>query len=413
MATRPLTTLAQIFQEAGNTLIDKSPGYRTTHQPIHESESGESLHINTETGYWRCWSCEQHGGLVSAVKSLYKLEVKDAETWLREHYPISVARLAEDKALPEAFLRQCGLADIEPGVVSMPYYDVSGKALHIKRRFAYTATLGSKWPDGIETLAYGLETLATARKIGFVVLVEGESDHWTLRYHGVPSLGIPGATNAKTLKASYLDGIHTIYVWKENDVGGTKFVDGIGKRLEALGWEGVAKVISSPKAKDPSALHKQDPQGFTAAFQTILKAATLLQSKDIWKRIKTAPQFLAEPDPEFVGIAKDLVVPQAITVMVSPRGLCKTQTTLSLAVALARGTTFRGEQLKPTRVLLLDRDNPTRYFKRSLRGWGGELAERLHVLGREDAPLLTQLSAWDELPAEHYDVVIICNGPRI
>ena len=36
-----------------------------------------------------------------------------------------------------------------------------------------------------------------------------------------------------------------------------------------------------------------------------------------------------------------------------------------------------------------------------------ELADRLHVLGREDAPLLTNLSAWDELPAEHYDVVVI------
>ena len=37
-----------------------------------------------------------------------------------------------------------------------------------------------------------LKTLMTARKIGFVILVEGESDQWTLRYHGFPSLGIPG-----------------------------------------------------------------------------------------------------------------------------------------------------------------------------------------------------------------------------
>jgi DNA polymerase I len=402
-----LSMLARVFQSAGNRLVEKTPGFRTTHHPIHDSDSGESLHIDTEKGSWHCWSCGQGGGIVAAVKSLYTSEAKEAEAWLREHLPLSVERLAEEKALPEAFLRQCGLVDLEPGVVGIPYCDQAGKTLHTKRRTAYTASLGSQWPNDTETMVYGLKTLATAREKGFVVLVEGESDQWTLRYHGFPSLGIPGASNVKTLNASHLEGIRTIYVWKETDGAGAGFVERVGKRLEALGWEGEAKVISAPKIKDPSLLHKRNPQEFQAAFQAILKAATLLRPKDVWKRIKTAPQFLAEPDPEFAGIAKDLVVPQAITVMVSPRGLCKTQTTLSLAVALARGTTFRGERLQPTRVLLLDRDNPTRYFKRSLRGWGGELADRLHVLGREDAPLLTQLSAWDELPAENYDVVII------
>jgi DNA polymerase-1 len=404
---RPLPTLARIFQMAGNMLIDKPPGYRTTHHPVHDSESGESLHINTEKDTWRCWSCEAWGGIVSAVMSLYRLDAKEAETWLQEQFPLSVARLAEDKALPESFLRQCGLGDIEPGVVGIPYYDQAGKVLHMKRRTAYTASLGSQWPHGVETMVYGLETLAIARERQYMVLIEGESDRWTLLHHGFPCLGIPGASNVKTLKAAYLEGIRTVYVWKETDAAGAGFVERVGKRLEALGWDGEAKVISAPKIKDPNVLHKRNPQEFKAKFQAILKAATLLQPRDVWKRIKTAPQFLAEPDPEFVGIAKDIVVPQAITVMVSPRGLCKTQTTLSLAVSLARGTTFRGEKLQPTRVLLLDRDNPTRYFKRSLRGWGGELADRLHVLGREDAPLLTNLGAWDELPAENYDVVII------
>ena len=136
---------------------------------------------------------------------------------------------------------------------------------------------------------------------------------------GFRVLGFLGASNVKALKSAYLEGLRTIYVWKETDAAGAGFVDRVAKRLEALGWDGEAKVICAPKVKDPNALlHKRDPSTFKATFQTILKTATLLQPKDIWKRIKTAPQFLAEPGPEFVGIAKDLVVPQAITVMVSP-----------------------------------------------------------------------------------------------
>jgi len=228
----PSSTLAYIFQAAGNTLHEKPPGYRTTHHPVHDSESGESLHIDFDKGSWHCWSCERGGGIVNAVESLYSLDRKAAEAWLQEHVPVSVARLAEDKALPAAFLQQLGLVDIAPGVVGIPYRDVSGKTLHTKRRTAYTAALGSHWPSGAEAMVYGLEEVANARKEGFLVLVEGESDHWTLRYHGIPSLGIPGATNVRSLKVIFPEGIHTVYVWKETDAAGAGFVDRVGNGLK-------------------------------------------------------------------------------------------------------------------------------------------------------------------------------------
>jgi putative DNA primase/helicase len=40
-------------------------------------------------------------------------------------------------------------------------------------------------------MLYGLWRLEKIRRVGWVVLVEGESDTQTLWIHGIPALGIP------------------------------------------------------------------------------------------------------------------------------------------------------------------------------------------------------------------------------
>ena len=54
-----------------------------------------------------------------------------------------------------------------------------------------------------------------------MTLVEGESDVHTLWHHGIPAIGLPGATNWREDRdARCFDGIETIYVLIESDKGG-------------------------------------------------------------------------------------------------------------------------------------------------------------------------------------------------
>ena len=93
---------------------------------------------------------------------------------------------------------------------------------------------GSRW-TGNDTngplVPYGLDRLKTARQAGSIVLVEGESDCWTLWHHGFPALGIPGANFSKILEKDFLERIGNVYVLREPDSGGDQFVAGVADRL--------------------------------------------------------------------------------------------------------------------------------------------------------------------------------------
>jgi hypothetical protein len=127
-----------------------------------------------------------------------------------------------------------------------------------------------------------------------------------------------------------------------------------------------------------------------------------------WLRAKPAPAFLAEEEKEFQGFAKDVLAPGVITLVASPKGIGKTQVIHALAVALGNQSgVFRGEKVRPCRVLLLDRENPRATVKKRLRAWGAAAAENLHVLTRQDAPVLRDRKAWEAFPVEQYDVLIV------
>jgi putative DNA primase/helicase len=83
-----------------------------------------------------------------------------------------------------------------------------------------------------------------ARKAGYLVLVEGESDCWTLWYHHFPALGLPGVEMVRTLKEAYLAGIDKLYIVQEPDTAGARFVTHIQQRLQSWKWPGKAFVIS-------------------------------------------------------------------------------------------------------------------------------------------------------------------------
>jgi putative DNA primase/helicase len=115
---------------------------------------------------------------------------------------IDLKALAQDKRLPIDFLQSLGLKG-DRGVL-IPYRLVDGSLAPRQRlRTALKANDGFTWLSGIGSpVPYGLWRLGEARQAGYLILVEGESDCWTLWYHGFPALGVPGADMTGTLEAA-------------------------------------------------------------------------------------------------------------------------------------------------------------------------------------------------------------------
>jgi hypothetical protein len=190
---------------------------------------------------------------------------------------LTVAALAEDKGLPVEFLRGLGLHDL-PGGVGIPYYGPTGEDIAVKQRTAATATDGSYWPEGVPLAAYGQWRNDEANRAGFLIINEGESDPWTLWYHGLPGLGLPGSGTACTLLREHVEAVETVYIVREPDRGGEAFVRGVLRRLAALGFAGKVYELRMPDGvKDPNDLHKADPGRFKERLGEAMKAAAPLE----------------------------------------------------------------------------------------------------------------------------------------
>lgn len=173
---------------------------------------------------------------------------------------LTLERYAEAKRLPSEFLRSCGLAEYKfqsKAAISIPYFGETGALLTTRYRIALEGDR-FRWKSGTKPQLYGLNRLDAAREAGAIVLVEGESDCHTLWHHGIPAIGIPGATNWREERdARHFEGIKKIYVVVEPDRGGEAVCEWLARstiRDRAY--------ILRLTAKDPSALHVEDPERF-------------------------------------------------------------------------------------------------------------------------------------------------------
>jgi hypothetical protein len=193
---------------------------------------------------------------------------------------ITLAALAQAKGLPVAFLEELGLHDLPQGGVGIPYYDDTAEQLFVRERESPKPKSRFYQPQGQPLAAYGDWRIGDANKDGILLLVEGESDCWTLWYHAIPALGIPGSNAAKVLTREHLARVQKVYVCREPDQGGDTFVKGVVNRLKELAFDGKAFEIRCPQGvKDPSDLHVQvpDQKEFCQAFQEIILAAVPLR----------------------------------------------------------------------------------------------------------------------------------------
>ena len=205
---------------------------------------------------------------------------------------ITIDMLAEDKKLPSDFLRDLGLQERSDGVV-IPYRSLDGsRAGRHRLRTKLRAKDGSLWLFGKKKpVPYGLDRLAEARNVDYIVIVEGESDCWTLWHHGFPALGIPGSTMASKLEREHVIEIPRVYVVDEGDKAGSGFVRKILARLAKLRWDGSAFRLICAGSKDPNELHQQDPDQFKSVFQEALDKAEPLKTEP---EVSIAPPKLDE-----------------------------------------------------------------------------------------------------------------------
>lgn len=184
---------------------------------------------------------------------------------------LTLEQYAAAKALSVVFLQDCGLSDkVLAGrpAVRIPYLGASGEELAVRFRVAPDGDR-FRWKSGSKPCLYGLNRTGDARAAGHVVLVEGESDVHTLWHHGIPAIGLPGATNWREDRdARCFDGIETIYIVIEPDKGGQS----VRKWLGQSAIRARVKLLQLP-AKDPSAMHIADPTGFKRAWQVALLGA--------------------------------------------------------------------------------------------------------------------------------------------
>jgi hypothetical protein len=192
---------------------------------------------------------------------------------------LALERYAEAKRLPIEWLKSIGLLQRKKKgapAVRIPYFHADDRTPVMKHRMALTGPKGKQfhWPYNTPLFLYGEWYIADFRRIGYVVLCEGESDCQTLWYHNVPAVGIPGAGAwLEKRDAPLLAEFPVIYLVAEPDAAGAKLMERIAESAIAPR----VKVLRFPQGvKDPSDLHIADPDGFPAAFRTLLDAATPL-----------------------------------------------------------------------------------------------------------------------------------------
>lgn len=220
---------------------------------------------------------------------------------------LTIQELAEDKHLDKKYLESLGISQNGVGVV-IPYHNEDMELIRCRIRTACKAKDGSLWGPGNRTAAYGLWRLEDARKAGYLIIVEGESDCWTLWNQGFPALGIPGATMTKVLEASHVKDIPTIYIIKEPGQSGAIFVAGISERLASFGYAGTAKVVSLEPYKDPNEFYQAHPEQFASLFQEMLDTAETIELKAEQPSVFN----VSRPDIEIVPeLPRALQIPQS------------------------------------------------------------------------------------------------------
>lgn len=289
--------------------------------------------------------------------------------------PLNVGRLSSAKQLPEDFLRDVCLLGDRPDGVHIQYLDRDGSAARQRLRTRETAKDGSLWLHAREPIIpYG--AWRSDADANGMVLVEGESDCWTLWYQEIAALGIPGALMFKVLRSEDVAGFKRLWVCREPDAGGDAFVAGARKRLHELNWTGQLFELRMPyDAKDPNDLFQMNPSTFKNTFIAAVNSATPLTLDTVRESepIRTFTRLcdlLNEPDEEQSWLVDGLLPTSGTSMLVAKPKVGKSVTAQNLAHCVARGELFLGLKTVRGRVLYLALEEKRSEVRRHFRAMG-------------------------------------------
>lgn len=252
-------------------------GYRAR-CPAHD-DSSPSLSIGVGRDGKVLLCCFAGCDFAAIVKAM---GLKPEDLFVREEEtPFSLGALAVRKQLPSDWLRETfNLADTtvrrkdgEQTAIAIPYNDLAGKPMFVRHRLALRAKDGTRQPPKTPVQVYGLWLLQNFDPSKPLLLVEGESDVWSLTFHGIQAIGVPGADVVeKCLPAhvSRLAAFEHLYVWQEKGKSGQTFVPGVRSLLPQ------ARILWGDGIDDPAELHcavQADRERFRERLGAIIAAA--------------------------------------------------------------------------------------------------------------------------------------------
>lgn len=212
---------------------------------------------------------------------------------------LTVEALAWDKGLPATFLINIGVKPVKHGL-QITYRDNRGNLAPRQRKRSTlkakdTIKAGNKEYSGSswtgdkskKPICYGGWLLKDfAEKHDYIVFVEGESDSWTLWYHDLPCIGVPGADHGNKIQKGHISVFKKVFIWKEHGQSGETFFKSVTDRIAKLEYSGEIFVIQSPDYDDPNDLHKATmdrPGAFLQAWHEILERVEPVNLQELWK----------------------------------------------------------------------------------------------------------------------------------
>lgn len=278
------------FYEAWLKLEEVKGNRATAFCPFHTEGQRPNLSIDLKTGKYKCFSCQAQGNAYTFLKEHVGMTKEEAVEYIRvraglpkvveggkgKKTPYTVEEYARTKKLPVNFLLDLGLKNSRAGGttrVMIPYLSETGEVAAYRYRNGPGSQIRFTWQRGTKAMLYGLWRLKDFRaQSGELVLVEGESDTHTLWYHGIPALGIPGATTFKPDWAAFLKRF-TLYLCQDADEAGDTCLDNLCRGLHAGGWSGELYAFRLPGFKDASEMHCADPDRFKERWAAAIESA--------------------------------------------------------------------------------------------------------------------------------------------
>lgn len=253
------------------------------HCPSHD-DSHPSLSLIEREGrlLWHCFAgCDQNDvaaqlrrrGLLRKEGGggyIYPPQPPQPRNPATDRVGCTLVQYAEAKRLDVEFLRSLGLSDVNylsKTAVRIPYLAADGSEAAVRFRLSLNGANRFAWKRGAKPCLYGLNRLDEARREGYVIIAEGESDCHTLWSAGFPALGLPGAASWREERdAPQLAGIDTIYVIVEPDQGG----EAVRSWVARSEIRHRVHLVRLGEHKDASDLYLADPSNFVHALKTAL-----------------------------------------------------------------------------------------------------------------------------------------------